>query len=169
MPKWLTPETLSDERPKRVVDLIYKPQFSKIRSHFMDSIMHKGALCNLCNFVLHRYTTRGHQWTVWKHEVLSLTEKVLGCHLMVQLYCLCREVLYEHLNLFPVGVGFYPKHFKLPQLCTFIVNPLQEPIPNSVGTILYTLIYKGTLTELSLIRLRTWIGLTANKNTQIRL
>lgn len=92
---------------------------------------------------------------MWKHEVLSLTEKVLGCHLMVQLHCPYREVLYEHLNLFPMGVGFYPKQFKLPQLRTFIVNPLQEPNPSGVGTIFYTLIYKGILTELSLIRLRT--------------
>lgn len=27
------------------------------------------------DFALLRYTTRGHQWSVWMHEVLSLTEK----------------------------------------------------------------------------------------------
>lgn len=40
---------------------IYKPHFIKIRSHFMDSIMHKGASVPWWVFVPHRYTTRGHQ------------------------------------------------------------------------------------------------------------
>lgn len=63
MHKCLTQETRSDGRPKRV-GLIYKPQFIKFRSYFMDNIMHKGALWNArLRFASTEYATRRHEWT----------------------------------------------------------------------------------------------------------
>lgn len=49
-PKWLTPRTLPrgapTSLPRRAAGLICKPHFITVTSHFMDSVMHKDALCS---------------------------------------------------------------------------------------------------------------------------
>lgn len=139
--------------------LIYQPEFIKVRSHFMDSIMRKGAPHNdglrLSSSQIHNQRTPLGQCTVEAPGSALLKSAGLPPNGSASLSAYCREVLHEHLNHFPRGGGFYPKHFKLPQLRTFIVNPLQEPSPSRAAEICCTLIYKGALTQLGLIRLKT--------------